>query len=600
MERNLLPRAYSYIRMSTEVQAVRGESLRRQLELSRRYALEHGLALQEGDEFRDMGVSAFKGDNLAVGRLGKFVRAAEEGNIEKGSFLLVESLDRISRANVYAAFTLFSRIISANLVLVTLSDGMVYSKESVSSQQGLGQLMISLAIMSRAHEESAMKSRRGSAAWQEKRNLAPSKKVTAMVPSWLKLSPDRTAIEVKKDRAALVLQMFEDSKNGVGAISIVRRLNEGQIPAWGRSKTGWQLSYVKKILDSRAVLGEYQPNTFVDGKRKPLDPIPGYYPRIVTDDLFYAAQVARKSRKNHGGRRGADFANLFTTIARCGTCGATVRYLNKGPKPKGGQYLRCSAAHVAKNCFASHWPYQHFEANFLALVRHLDLGLVVADEATKSRLAGLMQRKAALEGMLESAEDKVKNLVTAMESPLSDSARVQVTERINALAYQIQVWRAEDKELISEIQRHTILISTAAERHRQAIELMGMMDSKKGPDRFALRARLAQLIRDAVDEIRLFPDGKSGATGPQEREADLLSLGFEPARVKAYIERWDGAEPLTKEGKRFYFVKFKNGAHQAVFPDAADERSYRLMAVSGEGLFDVGDAWIDEIKAIPD
>jgi hypothetical protein len=56
------PNAYSYIRMSTDLQ-LKGDSLRRQLEKSDAYAAAHGLELVH--EYEDIGVSAFKGDNLA-------------------------------------------------------------------------------------------------------------------------------------------------------------------------------------------------------------------------------------------------------------------------------------------------------------------------------------------------------------------------------------------------------------------------------------------------------------------------------------------------------------------------------------------------------
>ena len=57
-------RAYSYIRMSTE-QQLKGDSLRRQLEMSRAYAERYNLLLD--DTLRDLGVSAWKGVNKKKG-----------------------------------------------------------------------------------------------------------------------------------------------------------------------------------------------------------------------------------------------------------------------------------------------------------------------------------------------------------------------------------------------------------------------------------------------------------------------------------------------------------------------------------------------------
>ena len=53
------PRAYSYIRMSTDVQ-LKGDSRRRQLEKSVEYATQNGLDLLDGSQLEDIGISAFR------------------------------------------------------------------------------------------------------------------------------------------------------------------------------------------------------------------------------------------------------------------------------------------------------------------------------------------------------------------------------------------------------------------------------------------------------------------------------------------------------------------------------------------------------------
>ena len=67
------PRAYSYIRMSTEAQ-LRGDSLRRQVAQWQEYAASQGLELLEEDQLKDIGISAFSGANVSAGVLGQFLR----------------------------------------------------------------------------------------------------------------------------------------------------------------------------------------------------------------------------------------------------------------------------------------------------------------------------------------------------------------------------------------------------------------------------------------------------------------------------------------------------------------------------------------------
>src|SRR5690242_10265041 len=107
-----MAKAYSYLRFSTPEQ-LKGDSFRRQLDAARRYAEQHGLVLDEELTFRDLGVSAFRGRNAESGSLRDFRRAVEDGVVERGSFLLVESFDRISRMDPWAALPVLQEIINA-------------------------------------------------------------------------------------------------------------------------------------------------------------------------------------------------------------------------------------------------------------------------------------------------------------------------------------------------------------------------------------------------------------------------------------------------------------------------------------------------------
>src|ERR1700730_130452 len=104
--------------MSTDLQ-LKGDSRRRQLEASRAYAEANGLELAEGAELEDIGISAFRGANAREGALSRFLEAVISGTITSGSYLIVESLDRLSREQVLSAQSLFLSIIQAGINLVT-------------------------------------------------------------------------------------------------------------------------------------------------------------------------------------------------------------------------------------------------------------------------------------------------------------------------------------------------------------------------------------------------------------------------------------------------------------------------------------------------
>jgi len=115
-------RVYSYARVST-VRQLAGDGLRRQMEAAEKWAAEHGLVLDETLRLVDRGKSAFKGVNRHKGALARLLEKLEDGTIPKGSFLLIESLDRLSRQDLVQSIPLFTSIVSAGLNVVTLMDG---------------------------------------------------------------------------------------------------------------------------------------------------------------------------------------------------------------------------------------------------------------------------------------------------------------------------------------------------------------------------------------------------------------------------------------------------------------------------------------------
>ena len=98
--------AFSYLRFSTAEQAA-GDSRRRQLAMAEKYAANHHLRLDRQLSFRDLGVSAFRGRNAKEGALRAFLDAIEHNLVPENSFLLIESLDRLSRDRILAAQALF-------------------------------------------------------------------------------------------------------------------------------------------------------------------------------------------------------------------------------------------------------------------------------------------------------------------------------------------------------------------------------------------------------------------------------------------------------------------------------------------------------------
>lgn len=195
-------KAYSYIRFSSAPQE-RGDSLRRQTEASETFAAAHGLVLDDSVRLQDLGFSAYDGSNVSKGALGAFLEAAKSGHVRSGSVLLVESLDRLSRAEPWQAFHVFQAILNQGITIITLSDGSVFSPESMRGENAMMPMVMSILVMTRAHEESARKSQRGRATWKNKRENANTEIVTSICPQWIK-RVDKRSFELIPESAAIV------------------------------------------------------------------------------------------------------------------------------------------------------------------------------------------------------------------------------------------------------------------------------------------------------------------------------------------------------------------------------------------------------------
>jgi DNA invertase Pin-like site-specific DNA recombinase len=401
-----MTKAYSYIRMSSGRQ-LKGDSLRRQLGLSEAFAAEHDLELDTS--LRDLGISAFDGSNRERGALAVFLAKVRGGEIERGSYLLVENLDRLSRDKVMVALQVFIEILQAGVIIATVADGRVFSEAGVNGDWT--QLIMSLAVMSRAHEESARKALNLREAWVGKRAVS-ERKLTARAPSWLMLSEDRTTFIVDEDRKKIVVRIFEELAAGIGRDKIARRLNKEGIKPWGSGRE-WHGGTVQKVTDGEAVIGRFQPcrieTSIVEGRKRirrvPVgDPIETYYPRIVPDDLWMRARRAsdlraRSGPGNSGGRKGTVFSNLLSGLARCGACGSPMNYRDRGPRSVPA--FRCSGERNGTCENTTKIRYPELEAEVIRWAVFHEPAPPRVDDAAVEALAGAERELANLRAIVE-------------------------------------------------------------------------------------------------------------------------------------------------------------------------------------------------------
>ncbi|EII3059286.1 recombinase family protein [Vibrio diabolicus] len=358
-----MKKAYSYIRYSSPQQAS-GDSYRRQLAATQAYCDANGYELDtELSIYKELGVSGFKGDQE---HLKQFINDCETGKVKKGSLLVVENLDRLSRQAINVAMRQFLSLLEY-VDIYTLQDKKHYSNnDGRDSENQLLDIMTSLIIMSRAHEESLTKQKRLKESWANQRKNAHKVKMSGCYPHWLVRSDDKTEFFVKEDRAQIIKDMLDMCINGLGATQIVRTLNQNieRYPPPSQKKEFWVRSTVKRLLSDRRLLGEHQLYKGHHAKREPVgEPIKGYFPQIVDEKTFANVQISLKSRKIGAGKTKEDvFSNVFRGFLRCGHCDSPVEYVNKASKQASTLYLTCSNAKRGGDCSHSkHYRYLPLE-----------------------------------------------------------------------------------------------------------------------------------------------------------------------------------------------------------------------------------------------
>jgi DNA invertase Pin-like site-specific DNA recombinase len=493
-------KAYSYIRMSTK-QQLKGASLKRQLDATKKYAEEMGWVLD--DSMRDIGISAYKGKNAKNGALGKFIQLCEDGTIKRGSVLIVENLDRISRQKPLKAFNLFTSILQHGITIVTLSDKKHFTEDSVN--KNIGDIYVSIGTLIRAHEESEIKSDRLRHKWEEKKKNAKNQIITSRCPAWLSVSKDKKKFEILHERQIIIERIFNLLKDGIGKSVIIKILNEDKIDTFGKS-VGWHASYIQKLYSQEAVIGTYQPYKIRDGIRIPDgDPIKNYYPPVISKTLYYKALKAVSERKISGkGRKGEKFSNLFSGIAKCNVCIGSMIYLNKGKPPKGGKYLTCSGARrgICEN--HKHFSYGDVEALILESLNELDISSLIKNETSASKQ--LESDIVVLDGELKGLVNKRKLLLrnfTDDEDATTISVIKELGEQEKTLRKKILAFKKKLKKINAD---NVDLVEVV----RNVEALCKLIDKSEPAKVYEIRAAISAELRRIIRSLLFYKDGHIG------------------------------------------------------------------------------------------
>lgn len=389
------PKLFSYIRFSSGKQSD-GQSVERQTETAQRIANQYGLEL-DTLSFKDLGVSAFKGRNATQGSLREFINQIGK-RVPVGSWLVVENLDRLSRDGVLTALDLLKEILQKGITVVTGMDSKVYTYESLSSS--MMDLILSVMLFSRAHEESVTKKTRVESQARSliQKNLVRESGTPALVIEsigqnvWW--SSQENGLVIPHPVYFAVAKKIIDMKwDGCSPGEIQRYLNEHYQPPT-KDKTGnlnkWGMNLIRNflnptvhgrkefILDKRDSSGQLQKQKCVDEEgneyfeiEKETFVIEDYYPALMTEsDYLTLASLDKVRAATRNPAKGDSLQEIGLLsgigILRCGKCGLPM---TKNSAQKARFRYVCSSKNTeGKSCGNSGFTGQPLEHVVLQLI----------------------------------------------------------------------------------------------------------------------------------------------------------------------------------------------------------------------------------------
>ncbi|MFM0354126.1 recombinase family protein [Paraburkholderia nemoris] len=418
---------FVYLRFSSDGQAD-GLSFERQRAAAERHLALLGVERSSPEVVwvEDPGYSAFHGEHIRIGKFGKFVEQVRSGKIT-GGLLVCEAVSRATRQGSFALLPLIQDFLRADFTVQLLDGTPAFNSGNVP--RFLGTMLAMQADIAQA--ESQIKSDYSLANWAKRRERARTdgKPFTSECPRWLEVK-DGVYAPIT-DRVESVVKVYELVRDGWGVSKIVRHANRNGWAAPGKN-AGWHNSLINRLLNNRALIGEFQPYQRVAGKRVALgETIQSYYPVVIDKDLFHAVQNIRNKTSKFPGRRDDNNYNYLLGLAKC-ECGSSWRRVNKNSGKQVGYAQYTCANRVRQTTDCPSMPARAFDHIFVSIACERIPAMLATDGqneleterlSIEAQLGDLQSRREALLEFIQAnpdlaAEvgDKLRSVVSARQT----------------------------------------------------------------------------------------------------------------------------------------------------------------------------------------
>jgi DNA invertase Pin-like site-specific DNA recombinase len=508
---------YSYLRYSSPEQG-RGDSVRRQTTEASAWCERNQARLDTATSLHDLGKSAFLGEhrkNADRYALAAFLRMVEQGKVPRGSYLIVESLDRLTREHIQPALLLVLNLLQAGVRIVQLKPAeIVYDDQSEAHA-----IMLMIIELMRGHSESKMKSQRVGSAWGEKRRRAQAgeqqretnkmgkgkKFLTRRLPAWVEEGPDGK-LRLIPERAAVVKKIFRLTIDGRGLYAVVKKLNEdkdkpfvgkrlhplaeGEVrrrPGWSGK---WYISYVHLILTDRRAVGELQPRGPDGAEDGPA--VSGYYPSVVSEAEWQRARAATQSRRQKAGKIGVCPVNVLQGLLKdAGAKDAVYSVTKEFNKGQSYRVLRSSSWRSGGRVCS--FRFDVFDQALLSELREIDPRQLLGEDTTRDEVL-------VLSGRLARLEERIRLLEEGLAGEGDVVAGLRALKKLEA----------EQKELANRLaEARCQAANPISEAWGEACTVLEVL--REAPEPNEIRLRLRGILRTLVESAWLLvvPRGRT-------------------------------------------------------------------------------------------
>lgn len=506
------PRAYRYARFSHSRQS-EGMSLERQADVAEEWARQRGIVLDDTlAAFIDAGVSASRGKNIVKGALGRFREAVAAGDVPAGSYLLVESVSRFSRLSPLDSQPVLRELVEAGIRVVFFDPSIEVNAEN-QHDMAVGMIFQIMGYIAKDYTD-----RLGqylTKAWAHKRDMMRTerKAATRMLPYWLTCEVTiengrhkRGAIEPHPVYAPIVQRIFREYLAGSGKQQIAAALNAeirfneagehigGVLPPQkvgskeGKRAKFWRHGLIGRTLANAAVCGTFQPHrevktriTLKSGiagalkrRREPAgEPIPGYFPAVVSGEIFaQAATVREQNRAKAGAKinsgRNTGPKHILANLACCPVCGSAMLRTNKGHRTPPRYVCTRALSRKSGECQRVYVTIADVERAIIANAQLLARAAPGGDASINAMLAAGAAELAKVRATVAALSDKIIEIFergetvsdamnaahTKLEARLHELEKTQAELETKAAAQSSNVIRQRVANLASALKAH--------------------------------------------------------------------------------------------------------------------------------------------------